>query len=220
MGKQAWISILGLYEYDNTIFDQMYVPLGMDKNLLIDNILLECAELEVLLPDPAVMQKAVGFWSRSQARVWDKLQETTQFEYNPIWNKDGTVKEKETRNLTETRDLTDTHNLTATRNLHSTDTGTVTNQRSAYNASTFQNQEQDTRNLAGSDTGTVTDTGTLKDTGTVNDAGTISRERIEQGNIGVTTTQQMIKEEREVDQFNMYDYIVRSFKERFCIMVY
>ena len=184
MGRQSWISILGLYDFDNTIFDNMYLPDGMDRDLLINNLLIECAELEVLLPDPDIMKKAVGFWSRSQAAVWDKLFETTQLEYNPIWNKDGVIAETETRDLKTTLD------------------GTDTDQRSAYNASTFQNQE---KTIIDHD---ATDTGTVK------------RVRREQGNIGITTTQQMIKEEREVDQFSIYDYIVRSFKERFCIMVY
>ena len=196
MGRQSWISITGLYNYDSTIFDDMYLPAGMDSDLAVNNILLECAELEVLLPDPDAMKQAINFWSHAQAAVWDKLWNTTQFEYNPIWNKDGVIKEVET------------HDLTATRNLNTTDTGSVTNQRSAYNASTFQNQEKNIRDLAGTDTGSIKDTGTL------------TRERTEKGNIGITTTQQMIKEEREVSEFNMYDYIVRSFKERFCILVY
>ena len=40
------------------------------------------------------------------------------------------------------------------------------------------------------------------------------------GNIGVTTTQQMIKEEREIVQFDMYQYIADSFKAEFCLMIY
>ena len=220
MGRQAWISVLGLYNYDSTLFDGMYTPMGMDKQLLVDNILLECAELEILLPDPNVLKQAISFWSRSQARVWDKLMASTQFVYNPIWNKEGIIKEKETRDLTETHDLTDTRNNTETRNLAGTLDATDTDKRSAYNATTFQNQEQHILDHDSTDTGTVSNAGTAKDTGTLKDSGTINRERVEQGNIGITTTQQMIKEEREVSEFNMYDYIVRSFKERFCIMVY
>ena len=44
--------------------------------------------------------------------------------------------------------------------------------------------------------------------------------RTEQGNIGITTTQQMINEEREVDKFNLMDYIIDRFKQRFCLLVY
>lgn len=40
------------------------------------------------------------------------------------------------------------------------------------------------------------------------------------GNIGVTTTQKMIKEQRQVDLFNVYDIIIEDFKMRFCILVY
>lgn len=40
------------------------------------------------------------------------------------------------------------------------------------------------------------------------------------GNIGVTTTQQLINEQREVDKFNLYDIITNEFKMRFCILVY
>ena len=40
------------------------------------------------------------------------------------------------------------------------------------------------------------------------------------GNIGVTTTQKLIKEQRQIDLFNLYDIIIESFKMRFCIMVY
>ena len=40
------------------------------------------------------------------------------------------------------------------------------------------------------------------------------------GNIGVTTSQQMIMSEREVAEFCMVDYIVNDFISRFCVMVY
>lgn len=40
------------------------------------------------------------------------------------------------------------------------------------------------------------------------------------GNIGVTTTQDMIRQQREIDLFNIYDIIIEDFKMRFCILVY
>ena len=196
MARRSWLSIMGLYDYDNTIFDDMYIPVGMDKETLISNILIECAELEVLLPDASVMKQAIAFWSNAQAKVWDKLYETTELEYNPLWNKDAHYTE------------TETHDLTATRNLASTDDGTDTEKRSAYNATGFQNQQQ-----------TTTDHD-YTDTGTVKDQGTITRERTEYGNIGVTSSMQLIEAQRDVVKFNMYDYITRSFKERFCILIY
>lgn len=40
------------------------------------------------------------------------------------------------------------------------------------------------------------------------------------GNIGVTTTQEMIKQEREIADFDIYKFIVEDYKKEFCIMVY
>ena len=40
------------------------------------------------------------------------------------------------------------------------------------------------------------------------------------GNIGVTTTQKLIKEQRQIDLFNVYDIIIEDFKMKFCILVY
>lgn len=61
---------------------------------------------------------------------------------------------------------------------------------------------------------------TFVDSGQVKNDGTVERWRQEHGNIGVTTTQQMIKEEVDVANINIYQIIINDFKQRFCIMVY
>ena len=47
-----------------------------------------------------------------------------------------------------------------------------------------------------------------------------SMERIEQGNIGLTTTMQLITEQRELVKLNIYDMIIDAFKGRFCLLIY
>ena len=71
-------------------------------------------------------------------------------------------------------------------------------------------------------TRTLNTTRTLSNTETGTSSGTDSEDvtRVEQGNIGVTTTQAMIREQREIVQFNLYEYITNSFKRQFCLMVY
>ncbi len=180
----ATLSIIGLYNYDNSIFDLMQIPAALDRQTLIDNLLMECGVMETYIPDPAIMKRAVGYWSAKCIEVWEALQKTKEYNYNPIWNKDGVFTEKETRNLKGTGK-----------------TGTV-NAVSAYDQAGFTNQAKGDVDASTTDTGTIT------------------RERTEKGNIGVTTTQQMIKEEREVQDFNIYDVIIQDFKHRFCVMVY
>ena len=86
MGRMATLSPLGLYTWDETIFDLMRIPEALDKNTLIDNLLTETAELEVLYPNPVVFKNLVGVWSAKQIDIWNRLYVTTQYEYNPIEN--------------------------------------------------------------------------------------------------------------------------------------
>lgn len=203
------MSILGLYNYDNTIFDEMQVPTGVDKtNVLIPNLLAELSELEIIYTRPDVMKTIIGVWSRKQVPVWEKLMATVNLEYNPIYNKDGYYEE------TETRDLANTNRITDRISSSVTDDGSNTNSVSAFNSSTFENREKDVIENERREEAENTSTSNGTDTGD------ITRERHEYGNIGVTTTQQMIKEERDVVQFNIVGYIIEDFKQRFCIMVY
>ena len=110
------------------------------------------------------------------------------------------------------------------------DTITTDNGTYGYNSATpapeSKIENAHTGTITDAHTGTITDahTGTITDTdtGTINhdttDTGSITTTR--QGNIGVTSTQSLIKEQRDVVQFNIMDYIINDFKNRFCLLVY
>lgn len=231
---QSTLSLLGLYNYNDTILDELALPEAMEpmRDTITGNILLESAEFEILFPDPGVLKTAIGFWSRKCVPVWEELYNSTQYEYNPIWNKDGTYRELETRDLAGSSSRTGSSSNTETRNLagSSEDTGegseTIENDVFGYNSSTAAHESKTTdtteysRTNETTQTGTVTDVGSSSDTGSTTDTGTISRERTEQGNIGITSTQELIQKQREVVEFNIMDRIVKDFIQRFCILVY
>lgn len=224
MALRATMSLLGLYQADPTLFDNMELPEGLEADTLRDNMICELAELEVIYPDPVFMKSAIGFWSKKQLHVWTELYETLLYDYNPIWNKDGT--KTETRNLAATEDVTDgnshSHDITSTRNLAHTDDSTTTESVFGFNSSTAADANKTVLDMDTSDTGTVRDAGSSSDTRTIDrdttDTGTVTIK--EQGNIGVTSTQELIERQREVVQFNVYDYIIADFRKRFCLMVY
>lgn len=224
MALRATMSLLGLYQADPTLFDNLELPEGLEADTLRDNMICELAELEVIYPDPVFMKSAIGFWSKKQLHVWTELYETLLYDYNPIWNKDGT--KTETRNLAGTEDVTDSnshsHDITSTRNLAHTDDSTTTESVFGFNSSTAADANKTVLDMDTSDTGTVRDAGSSSDTRTIDrdttDTGTVTIK--EQGNIGVTSTQELIERQREVVQFNVYDYIIADFRKRFCLMVY
>ena len=69
----ANLSILGLYTWDSTIFDNMVLPAEIDKDILVDNILMDYAELEVLYPDSDFMKNAIEKWSKARLHTWSKM---------------------------------------------------------------------------------------------------------------------------------------------------
>lgn len=210
------ISILTMYNNYPEIFDSFRVPDGVDRQTVIDGICADCAELELLYSDPDALQILVKNWTDRHYRIWEDLQKTLEYEYNPIWNVEGSEKMVIERDDTETRNLNDkrTPNLTETRTPNLTSTSKV----AGYNSEALVNREQVSE--AGTDARTYTGTDTTDHTGNVNTKGKETRTFTRGMNLGVMTTQQLIREQRELVQFTVSNYIISSFKDNFCLLVY
>lgn len=221
------LTVEGLYNYDNTLFDGFNVPEGIVKQIAIDAILMRTRELEILYPDFTYMKNRITIWSNKYQINWKKLYDTTVLEYNPIENYDRV------ENWTDTDDETTTSARDNTRNTNNTVKSTstneimnsvnVTDQNTAFNAGLADHAKQITDGDT-TENGTITNTESGKDTEneSVNGgrSGKHTRNGRAHGNIGVTTSQQMIQSERDLVVFNLYDVIAESFIENFCLMVY
>ena len=237
---RATVDLIAMYNYDNTLLDLMQIPEDIDRATLIDNLLMESAEQELLYSNLGFLKQAIGSWSAKQLPIWQHLLETTKYDYNPIWNKDGTVTETETRDLKgseKVKDETDrVDNLTDknTRDFEDKETRDLKNDslNSVYgfNSSDAAPANQDEVKDTGTDTIEHTGTDTMDHTGRqdidrnlqrdTTDTGTVKHERIEQGNIGLTSTQDLISQERQIALFNVMDVIIKDFIKRFCLAVY
>ena len=240
-----WLSIQGIYEYDNTVFDGFDSPSFTDENNVvhtlnrddvINNILLQCAELELVYPSVQMMKFAIGVWSASNSRTWDKLYKSMFLEYNPIWNVDATETETETNERDISRQHTGSNNETVnlsdaeTRNLSDSETVNLTDTESVQGFNSNQWSEAKKNVKTGTDTILHTGTDTILHTGTDNTAitnnETVNDDNVRintirrTGNIGVTASQDLIKKEREIADFSIIEFITQSFKERFCLLVY
>lgn len=199
----ATMSILGLYRYDNTIFDTLETPFD-DNTELINDILLECAELEILYPDSDFMKWAIGAWSKIENVTWQKMYATESLKYNPIENYD------------RFEDINDTFEGSE-KDSGSGDTtmqgsSTVNRQVFAFDDNISQPQYIDQLHPNENTNNTYNNDRSTNNTNT--------RVAHIHGNIGVTTSQQMIESERSLVKFTTAKYIVEEFKKRFCILVY
>lgn len=148
---QARLSIMGLYLYDNTIFDGFTVPavdktlfsddvethnhLVFNKDTFLDKLLFECADMSCIYTNPNTVKRMIAVWSQFYNYNWSKLMTTAALKYNPIWNVDANVRNEdsdtqtgETGNTTTTtKTKTTTNSGTDTTNYGKVTTGKETN---------------------------------------------------------------------------------------------
>lgn len=228
----ATVSLLGLKRLNDGILGELVVPAGVDVELVKDNLLAETAELEVIYPDAIFMQAMIGRWSAKELPIWERLYKTTLLEYNPIENYDRMeewTEAEDTKKNTEA-DATGTSKTdtdgTSTR--ESNTDGVINDQKyvSAYNEVDFTPTERDNNtqneknNSEQKDVGTVSVKTSAENTTDETGNRNLLRKGRAHGNIGVTTSQQMIEAERDVALYNIIDVIITSFKNRFCLQVY
>lgn len=189
------ITLRGMYlYYDNMhgdLFEKLLLPEGISKNVVVDTILLNGGDYECLYGDPTFVHDSIENWSAKWEHTLARWANALSKDYEPLWNYDRRESDSRTPDLTNERtpDLTDTG----------------TNDRSAFDSSGYQPNEKNTVTTTGSDT--YTETGTEK------------WERWHRGNIGVMSSQDLLKQEIEVSVWSLYDSIARLFLTEYVIPI-
>lgn len=209
--------------YDD-LFKFFKVPDGVDSQLAIDTIFERYGLTPLYHPDPNWMRFYIGRWSDRNLDVWRKLVDTTAYDYNPIHNVDATEEYTDTKTGNRKLDEGTTSNTKQSGSSSVIDSGSDTAEHtlSADNSDTYEPGSKDTttrRDTQDSETDNRVDVSgdRLVNEGT---SETLTHSLRRFGNIGVTSTQSLIKEQRDVVKFNIYDYIADSFKEEFCLYIY
>lgn len=208
----AKITLQGLeifLNYENkSLFDLLTVPEGIVKNDLVDNIMLECGEFETLYADPDFMRSAIGAWSNKHQRTFLKWVNALNIEYAPLENYDRQ------ENWTDETDANTTNTLNSTVSSSSTSGGESKTNIAAYDSSSYSPSDQVTDSNTASNTSTDASSGAGTENIDFAHSGRIH------GNIGVTTSQQMLEQELDVARFNIIDEITKLFMSELCVAVY
>ena len=141
--SQSKITLIGIENYlnpEHSVFENMQLPVDIDKDTLIGAIILRCQEFELLYSDPDFLIAAVNIWSRKNYRTFEKWVKALDIQYDPLFNYDRTEEYTDTHSgkfnnysneaglqaNTSTDNLTRTDNLTMTNNLADTNDVTTT----------------------------------------------------------------------------------------------
>lgn len=213
----ARITLWGFYQYDKTLFDGIVLPNGIDKDNLVSDIMRNSGDLYPYHQIPEYLKRNINFWFARRFFDFERMYEALRTDYSPIENYDR--KENITRDYENSG--SDKASTTLGSSTKSTNVGSNDNENkvSAYNESDYTNREKDTQNY----NSIVTNTGSGTDT-TQTEYG-LKRKEVEDvhvhGNIGVTTSQQMIESEISLRaKYDIYKIISKEFEREFLVQIY
>lgn len=206
--SSAKLTLIGCNAFFKNLGDDLFkgltLPEGLVKQTLTDNILLEGGEFEVLYSDPWALQNFISIWADREQATFKRWIDALAIEYAPLENYDRH------EDWTDTLDSDGTNSTTGTNDTSTN--GTVTTDVSAYDSNGYQPKDK------------VTSSETIDNDTTENSTSTLDNEGVHtgriHGNIGVTTSQQMLEAELDLGYWNIYSRITDMFLKEFCIMIY
>lgn len=194
---QPRMTLYGMYQYDPTLFDGVTLPEGMDKTLMVNQIIRQSGDLFPYYQVPPQVKLAITEWFTRRKDNFDKLWQGFTAEYNPIENYDRHEESTETPNITHTLENS------------GEDSSTNEAEVQGYNATDYVPNSRTKSGGKSSTKGKDIESGTRE---------YISRVH---GNIGVTTSAQMLEGELALRKgFDIYVLIAEEFETDNLIQVY
>lgn len=124
----AKLTIIGIHNYNKTLWDGLIVPESLDRETVINTILFNCGEFPLIHPDGIFMQLMIGEWSKKWQRSFERWAQAFTVDYNMLYNVDVSI------NITDELKATGSGQSEAT------------NRVSAFDSSNFENKDQMTGN--------------------------------------------------------------------------
>lgn len=177
---------------NKSLFDFLKLPIGIDRQTLIDNIMIKAGEFDLVYDSPDFMRESIRVWSAKWFETFRKWDKALKIEYDPLYNYDRHEEWDEDGSGTSTG--------------HSDTSGLTTDKVSAFNSSEFENSSQNVGNSS-SDSDGSSETHNKR----------VGRAY---GNIGVTTSQQMLESELTIASWNLIEHITDIFLQEYVIPVY
>lgn len=194
------VTLFNLLTRNPETMNDLPLPDGIDPGILMDTIISQYGELDVVYQNPKVFHYYQGIWFRRKYNIFQKMVETTLYEYDPIENYNR---------MEDYWENNDDYNVNNANSHTTSDDGSLS-EVSPYNAENFLNESKVTGNSESNRTDEITDTNERKKKGGIH----------AHGNIGVTTTQQMIEQERNVILYDVYDQISKMWAKEFVVQIW
>lgn len=230
------LTLYGFWTYDKSLFNNIEVDSRLNKNLLLTYIFEYAGSNEVRYSEPAILKMVIETFFKTKMANYSRMLDALLAEYSPIENYDRI--EERTLNIEKTNnennygnnDYTDSRTTTSQSDESIVNSKDSTNENtvSAYNSTNYQPSEKNTASEAGNSTDNITASGSddlshknnFSSTKKGNETQGHTENLRAHGNIGVTTNQQMVREEIELRKLNIYEIIALDFESYVTLTVY
>lgn len=178
----AKLTVLGMYNYDNTLFDGLVFPDGIDKTIAVNEILTRSGEFETIYPALDFLKFQIENWGKKHYRTFEKWIDALNIEFEPLYNYDryeeytdahsGSARQNETSNDIESAenkiDRSGNENIIEQSSKESTQSGDRTsNENSISNSDSESSKENSTSgNIIRSEDSTKSNSGSNSETET------------------------------------------------------
>lgn len=214
------LTLIGMNNYGEMINDDLFsdlvLPEALDKDVVVNAILTTCSSLPVAYPDYSFLKNQIKYWSKRKKPIFDKWVWLLSQEYNPLYNYDRTEEFSDSEVVNNSGTKSD--NTSTSFNSNNVSNSTVTNKATSYESDTFRNTNQNIGNesITGSNSGnTNTSSKENSDTNRI-----LTHKARLFGNIGITTSTQMLSESWDWYNKDIPMIIAEEFKCDFCLGIY
>ena len=218
------LTLLGVHNFtEGHIWDDILLPEGVNKDLLIDEIIREAAEFSLVYPDADYLSYQIKSFFLKWNKNFTKWIDVYNTNYNPLYNvevhteTDQEVIDKNKANETHMSASSSQAATSGTNNAQTDSDGLNQTQKAAYDANTFKNVEQESNtNFSSTSIDSSTSSSELSsestsDSSSYENSNSMHMEEYKYGNQGVTMSQEMWLAEVDMWYWNLYKHIAEIF---------
>ena len=194
------VTIYGFYQYDSTLFEDVVLPSGLDKELLIRTIMRKSGDLYSYYQQPVELKQNITDWFAAMYENFKRMYEALTVEYDPIHNF-----YRQKHNFEQNYGNVKSEASGETHRGQSEE-----NYVNSFDSSTYKkdNKSEGKENASSSN---EVETNT-------SDALTV--DSTESGNIGNIKTTEFINDELRLRTYNLYNKIAAMFEDEFLVRIY
>lgn len=215
--------IEGYFEEHNgkTLFDDIRLPEGISKDLLVPFIITRAGDFPVMIIDPDYMYNMTNTFFDAWYDNFDRMNKAFSADYDPLENYNRTETEEHADSGSKKNTSSSSAEQQSSNLAVGSSSGTVEEKIAADDSNTYVNRDQTTNseNDRSSSSGSVKDSGETSSNEQRAEAG--QRKLHAFGNIGTMTSQMMLESEIKLRaDFNIMEFIADKYIEEFCVPIY